>query len=134
MECSPPSSLLRYELEFISDSNHTCCIYSEGNIPDNKIIYSEGDPKLNRRRKLCHVLSSRNRESSNECNLYSDMRLWPDMVESVQLCSSVHSHLDDEENLMYPIAEDHIKPLSIVYEIMSGWRMPMIYGNKNKTS
>ena len=81
-------------------------------------------PKQNRTQKLYHLLSLRNREGSNVRHLNSEfgdededeitLKLVPRVLESVHRCSEGYRPTT-------------VRPLSIMYEILRGWKMPELY-------
>ena len=115
-------------LNTVSDSNHTCYIegIDLGDIPRNADLDSDSGhtARDNRKRKLYHLLSVRNREGSNVRHLNLEfggendedddsIKLVPKVLESIKRSSS--------PNMCYE------KPLSIIYEIMRSWKMPELY-------
>ena len=116
-------------LNTVSESNHTCYIYGVdfGDSPKNThlgsghtaSVYSH-TARYNRRRKLYHLLSVRNREGSNVRHLNLEFRAENDEDDdSIKLVPKVLESI----NRSSPIA----KPLSILYEITRSWKMPELY-------
>ena len=117
-------------LNSISDCNHTCHIPFDGsmNIPigcsNSKSNLTSSSER--RRAKIYHLLSIRNREGSNvkHLNLEFDnegeednsLKLVPKVLEAVYKHSTV---------------QGFIYPLSIIYEIMRGWKMPELYEKRS---
>jgi len=117
-------------LNSISDCNHICHIPLDGgmNIPIG-CSNSKSDltsPIERRRAKIYHLLSIRNREGSNVRHLNSEfdsdgeednsLKLVPKVLEAVYKHSTV---------------QGFIHPLSIIYEIMRGWKMPGLYERRS---
>ena len=107
----------------MSDCNHTCRI--EGIDLDSVLgNRPETTPLDNRRRKLYHLISLRNREGSNVRHLNSEfgdededevtLKLVPRVLERVHCYSNGYR-------------ADTVRPLSITYEILRGWKMPELY-------
>ena len=109
--------------------NHTCNF--EGldlvdNIPVNSYHIGRKD---NRARKIYHLLSLRNREGSNVHHLSlefddkddTSLKLVPKVLESV------HRY---HANLHIP---KYVYPLSIMYEILSSWKMPELFETRRTT-
>ena len=118
-------------LNTLADCNHTCSI--EGISFDD--IITENDCNegrwTNRSKKIYHLLSNRNKEGSNLQHLNAEFA-------------------EDEDSLalkIVPIMLDCIyryysgpgrrlgtrttsRPLSIIYEILRGWKMPELYDTK----
>jgi len=131
-------------LNSVSDSNHLLhltfkchCIHS--NTDDNGVI----NPKMNRSRKIYHLLSVRNKEGSNVHHLNAEfvededddsltLKLVPEVLESIQRYSipevleSVHRY--QSRIVKRPV--NKIPPLSIIYEILRGWKVPELYDTK----
>ena len=105
-------------LNTVAASNHTCFI--EGIDFDH--INEEEEPKVNRGRKIFSLLSSRNREGVNVHHLDAEfdddsLKLVPKVLESVSIYA-IYGKTDD------------VYPLSITYEILRSWKMPILYENK----
>mmetsp|Transcript_15071 Transcript_15071/g.24522 ORF Transcript_15071/g.24522 Transcript_15071/m.24522 type:complete len:466 (+) Transcript_15071:305-1702(+) len=83
----------------------------------------------NRRQKLYYVLSSRNNASSNIVQIGDDLALGhiPTLLDSVQK----YSEVDYNSGNGYYVQKkfDVVPPLSVVYEILRGWNMPVLYEN-----
>ena len=112
--CYDPTSL-----NSVSDSNHTCSVQLPG--IDNILVYNNGcdDKLVNRRLKLYHLLSARNREGSNVYHLNLELDneddslvLVPRVLEYIHSCSQ---------------SSDIVHPLSIMYEILGSWKMPALF-------
>jgi len=126
-------------LNLMSDCNHTCEISdlsSLGGINLGDDIPCNQDysctARENRRCKLYHLLSLRNREESNVRHLNSEfggededevtLKLVPRVLESVHLYSNGTMNGYRPSNT--------VQPLSIMYEILRGWKMPELYGQR----
>jgi len=105
-------------LNSVSDSNHTCSLQLPG--VDNILISNGCDDKLvNRRLKLYHLLSARNREGSNVYHLNLELDKEDDslvLVPKVLECIHRYSH-----------SSELVQPLSIMYEILGSWKMPALF-------
>ena len=110
-------------LNSLSDCNHTCSLQLPG--VDNILIYGNGssDKLVNRRLKLYHLLSVRNREGSNVYHLNLELDneddsfvLVPRVLECIHRC--------------YQSSE--LAPLSIMYEILGSWKMPALFERTTK--
>ena len=132
----PPSNLHLLEdiifdhtsLNSAHDSNHHCQLdlssYKRFNpeiIKFNTCI----DPTMNRRKKIYTILSSRNRSRANAAYFEQD-RIGIKHVPQILSLLKPYSkhHLKDENGIQ---GKDEVKPLSIVYEIMRGYKMPELY-------
>ena len=109
-------------LNAASDSNHTCLVICGS---DWMRQFNHSSNTLShRRQKLYHILSKRNRESSNVEQLGEDLsrELIPTLLESIQEYSNfmVDDNVDGERS-------DSVPPLSIMYEVLRGWNMPSLY-------
>ena len=113
-------------LNSMSDCNHTCRILVinwDEDIPNN--TYSL---KLNRARKIYHLLSVRNREESNVYHLnleFGDddeddaaLKLVPRVLESVYRHAEMYAYIFESP---------YVTPLSIIYEVLRGWKVPELY-------
>ena len=110
-------------LNSMSDCNHTCIVHDEGM---NKVPLGCGNDNRKfpssiskRGAKIYQLLSKRNKEGSNvrHLNLEFDeddsLKLAPKVLECVHC---------------YPKASKFtVHPLSIMYEIVRGWKMPELY-------
>ena len=111
-------------LNSVSDCNHSCFIECIGlfDIPNND---NNRGSKVNRARKIYHLLSKRNREGSNVQHLNSEfededddsLALVPRVLESVYRYSRNRQ------------GRHPVHPLSIMYEILRSWEMPALYEN-----
>ena len=116
-------------LNSVSECNHTCWIELDGigmDLPcwcDNA---GDEKPKTRRKIKIHHVLSLRHREGSNVQHLNSEfedeeedsLKLVPYVLECVQKTGGF-------------VSSDSVKPLSIMYEVLHGWKMPELYEKRS---
>ena len=122
----------RTSLNSMSDCNHVCIIHVDGgiNVPTGSSNGNRYLPSSNARRvsKIYQLLSERNKEGSNvqHLNLEFDdgdeendnsLKLAPHVLECVQMGGFVSS--------------DSVKPLSIMYEVLRGWKMPELYEKRS---
>ena len=116
-------------LNSLADCNHTCKIdvVDFGDIPENEPGIT---PKVNKARKIYHLLSTRNGERINvhHFNLEFDnddgddsLVLVPQILDSVKHYSRVRRM-------------NHVPCLSIMYEILRSWKMPELYENRVGTA
>ena len=125
-------------LNSLSDCNQRCDIFglrpgefggiSFGNIPMNNDGYTL---KQNRIRKIYYLLSVRNRDENNvhQFNLeFGDddendesLKLVPKVLECVQRYGQRESTDYVREST------DYVPALSVVYEVLRGWKMPELY-------
>jgi len=106
-------------LNSVSDSNHTCSLQLPG--IDNFLIYNNGcdDKLVNRRLKLYHLLSARNREGSNVYHLNLELDNEDDSLVLVpKVLECIHR---------YSQSSELVQPLSIMYEILGSWKMPALF-------
>ena len=104
-------------LNSAADSNHTCNIYPVSIFNGGHDYKNWLDPKRVRQKKICHVLSFRNRECSNVKH-FDDVPIefLPDMLTSIQQYSEYH--LGESA----PARDgEHVNSLSVVYEVMRFW-------------
>ncbi len=106
-------------LNSVSDSNHSCYVYldvyhSWNMNEEYESINDLGkEREMNRGRKIYKLLSSRNKSVSNAQHFGDiDVKFLPDIVQAVQKYASFQMEID---------AEDFVRELSIVYEIMRKW-------------
>eukprot|EP00956_Cyclotella_meneghiniana_P008440 scaffold11362_cov37-Cyclotella_meneghiniana.AAC.2 len=109
------------------DSNHLCHLEILSpqfqTHPVSKFNKYE-DPTLNRRKKIYHILSTRNRNRENAAYFeYDDIGIihMPRILALLKPFSE--HHLDDKEGK----EDDEVEPLSIAYEITRDWKMPELY-------
>jgi len=113
-------------LNSVADSNHTCRIVSSFRYLDDANDPKD-DQKVRRSKKIYNLLSVRNEEGSNVRHFNAEfvddedddsltLKLLPHVLEAV------HRHSKRTVNKM--------PPLSIVYEILRGWKMPELYDSK----
>jgi len=121
-------------LNSISDCNHTCITNINGYVPiglidddDGKVISS---PIERRGAKIYRLLSERNEDEDNVQHLNlefnnedekkdNSLKLVPKVLECVQKYHSCTTTSQGYEH-----------PLSIMYEIMRGWKMPELYESR----
>ena len=110
-------------LNSIADCNHTCRI--EG-IDFDSVLGNrpETTPLDNRRRKLYHLISLRNREGSNVRHLNSEFGDEDEDEITLKLVPRVLERVHHYSNGYRPSCWT---PLSITYEILRGWKMPELY-------
>jgi hypothetical protein len=104
-------------LNTVADSNHSCYIAGIG----LDYINANEDYTVNRDLKLYNLLSVRNRTGINVHHLDSEftddsLKLVPKVLERV--------HIYSEDS-----STDNAHPLSIVYELLRSWKMPILYEN-----
>ena len=118
-------------LNSVVDCNHVCNIDGIGlvDIPNNN---NNRGSKVNRARKIYHLLSKRNREGNNvyHLNLEFDdedgsLALVPNVL------ASVHQYYHGS---MFAQPSDQVRPLSIMYEILRSWKMPQLYECRGMTT
>lgn len=115
-------------LNSLSDSNHRCRIQGiDTAMGDNvsSINNCLREPAANRAIKIYHRLSMRNRDGTNVVHLDSELGdiplgLVPAVLARVHACSM---HGNPRDPIFFMCAE----PLSIIYEISRGWKMPELY-------
>ena len=125
-------------LNSVYDCNHKCQIKMEdgspveGGLPSfckntyEKLSFkSISNPKWIRSRKIHYFLSLRHGEGSNVQHLNTEFE--DDGEDSLKLApkvlEAVYNHSNNESHDCRP-------PLSIMYEILRGWKMPELYGNR----
>lgn len=126
--CYDPKSL-----NSVSDCNHTCRLQLSGD--DGNFNYNNqgcGDKLVNRRLKLYHLLSSRNREESNahhlnlelddEDNDSLNLKFAPEVLKCVH-----HYYPKDKDKHLLVDPENSVHPLSIMYETLGSWKMPSLF-------
>lgn len=101
-------------------SNHLCQVICDNERLET-INRSPGSKKWNRRKKLYSILSSRYKESNNVVQLgeHITKKHIPAVLDAVQKYSEV-DYSNQEES-------DVVPPLFLVYEILRGWSMPVLY-------
>ena len=114
-------------LNSVSDCNHSCRIITGiglGDIPNNN---NNMGSKVNRARKIYHLLSRRNREGSNVHHLNQEFDDEDDasLMLVPKLLESVHHYSRNR----YGDPDSWVDPLSIMYEILRSWEMPALYEN-----
>ena len=111
-------------LNTIADSNHSCRILCDSDWIakfNSSTAYGDRRRKFNRREKLCHILSTRNMESSNVLQMGDDLNMghMPILLGSVQNYS--------EDSFGRDNGLEAVPPLSVMYEVLRGWNMPVLY-------
>ena len=124
-------------LNSMSDSNHSCRIAGV----DIPILSFLNNASRNVREwrewKIYNLLSKRNEEGSNVQHLKlefdgvdeennNSLKLTPDVLEVV------HKYYANPNQM--PTYQIRVRPLSIMYEIVRGWKMPELYESKVGTS
>lgn len=109
-------------LNAASDSNHTCLVICGS---DWMRQFNHSSNTLShRRQKLYHILSKRNRESSNVelMDEHLSREHIPTLLKSIQEYSMfmIDDDVDGERS-------DSVQPLSIMYEVLRSWNMPVLY-------
>jgi len=125
-------------LNSVSECNHTCQIKMDGSAFGRGLPHwctnsgahlpciSISNPKWIRSRKIHYILSSRHRERSNVQHLNTEFK--DDAEDSLKLAPKVleavykHSNKRRDRRIVHP--------LTIMYEILRGWKMPELYGNR----
>ena len=124
-------------LNSVSECNHTCNIKMDGSafgrgLPHWCTNSGYTDPKSKRSMKMHYILSLRHREGSNVQHLNTEfdedkdgdatsLKIVPKVLEAIHKYSKYH---------MYSKKYGLVLPLSIMYEILRGWKMPELYGNR----
>ena len=110
-------------LNTLSVCNHTCRLYLGLNLGERLDMENTSDkPRYNRSKKISHLLSIRNKEGSIVQHFNEEfgdedddsLKLVPKVLERI-------SQLDKIEGRC---------SLSIMYEILRGWKMPELYDTK----
>jgi len=116
-------------LNSLSDCNHTCYIY--GINPPSGIPTNNNSVEWEHLRggKIFHLLSSRNAEGSNVYHLNLE---WSDddslvLVPQVLGCIFRHSF----NSAQFGGNPARFKPISIIYEIIRGWKMPELFEKRS---
>jgi len=118
-------------LNSMSDCNHTCIIHVDGGMRnplgcgnDNRMLSSS---ILKRGAKIYQLLSNRNKEGSNVRHLNSEFDGEDEEEDSLKLVPQVLECVH-----RYPRASKlTAHPLSIIYEVLRGWKMPELYEKRN---
>ena len=95
------------------------------NVGENLPLTSILDPKSIRSRKMHYILTSSHREGSNVQHLNTEFK--DDDEDSLKLAPKVLEAVYKHSNKR---RDRRIPPLSIMYEILRGWKMPELYGNR----
>ena len=117
-------------LNSMSDCNHKCSIYIDGGI--NVPIGCGNDSKklsssiLKRGAKIYQLLSQRNKEGINVKHLKSEFDGEDEEDDSLKLVPKVLECVHKYHDCALT-SEGFICPLSIIYEIIRGWKMPELY-------
>ena len=127
-------------LNSVYDCNHTCQIHLDGidrDLPRWCNNSGVSNPKSKRRMKMHYILSLRHKERSNVQHLnleFEDdddegglaLKIVPKVLETVYKHSNTRRGPSSVAHKL-----DH--PLSIMYEILRGWKMPELYGNSGES-
>jgi hypothetical protein len=114
-------------LNSVADCNHTCFIFGGASFGNN-IPINRYTPKQNRIRKIYHLLSVRNRDENNVHHFNLEFGDDDENDESLKLVPKVLECVH-----RYAVSQscgeciDYLPPLSVVYEILRGWKMPELY-------
>mmetsp|Transcript_17562 Transcript_17562/g.34848 ORF Transcript_17562/g.34848 Transcript_17562/m.34848 type:complete len:547 (-) Transcript_17562:92-1732(-) len=112
-------------LNSAADSNHRCIIHLgdydiENDVNGNYI----GDATENRKRKIYKILSRQCRDGSNLMHL-DEENIVPEIMPNVLgMIASLESLREYQE---VQLDGELVEPIALVYEIMRGWKMPMLY-------
>ena len=112
-------------------TNHYCKIETTDS-SDSYMFNRYNDPKLNMRKKIYYVLSKRHQSRENASCFDSegiDIKHLPNILAILKPYSDHHLEADIFTRKQESI---EVVPLSIVYEIMRGWRMPELYNFVDK--
>ena len=110
----------------MADCNHTCQIRGIAiNDIDGFFINENDSVWINRSKKIYHLLSKRNKEGSNVRHFNVEFADEDDDLLSLKLVPKVIEMVKEYSS----VAED---PLSIIYEILRGWKMPELYDTKQR--
>ena len=91
-------------------------------------------PKVNRARKIYHLLSERNREWSNVHHLNLELDDEDDSLALVpNVLAGVHQYYHGTR-FSQRYDSDQVRPLSIMYEILRSWKMPQLYECRGMTT
>ena len=125
-------------LNSVYNCNHSCQIKMEDGPPvgeglpsfckngDEKLPYTSIflNPKSIRSRKMHYILTSRHKEGSNVQHLNKEFMDEEDSLKlAPKVLEAVYKHSNKKRDRRIP-------PLSIMYEILRGWKMPELYGNR----
>ena len=122
-------------LNTVYDCNHTCQIVLDGfvrkDLPNWCRNAGGWNPKTIRCMKMHYILSLRHRERSNVQHLNTEFKDDDDEDDSLKLVpnvlEAVYKNSHNRSSRCDPIL---IRPLTIMYEILRGWKMPELYGNR----
>jgi len=131
-------------LNSMSDCNHACVIYIDGhmkNVPRWGSNEGAGKPQIKRSTKIYQLLFERNKEGSNVQHLNAEfeddeedsLKLVPKVLERVHLNydSMIQNAEDDDSNSEEEINPSPSYPLSIMFEVLRGWKMPELYEKRS---
>jgi len=123
-------------LNSISDSNHSCHIFGVVDVPMLSFLNNASRiPSEWREWKIYNLLSERNGEGRNVQHLNSE---FDDEDDSLKLVPNVLGvvNVDNKYNSLIrePTYQIRVRPLSIMYEIVRGWKMPELYESRVGTS
>lgn len=121
-------------LNAIYNCNHSCQIHYHRDLPHYCTNSSNTNSKTNRKDKIHHILSLRHREGSNVQHLNTEfdgdedgdatsLKIVPKVLEAIHKYSKYH---------IFSKKYDLERPLSIMYEILRGWKMPELYGTRSR--
>eukprot|EP00956_Cyclotella_meneghiniana_P020721 scaffold36945_cov42-Cyclotella_meneghiniana.AAC.2 len=109
------------------DSNHYChleILSPQHNTSAISKFNMYGNPVLNRRKKIYHILSTRNRNRENAAYFESDDIGIKHMPRILALLEPFSEHYLDGDRRK---DDDEVEPLSIAYELLRDWKMPELY-------
>jgi len=119
-------------LNSISDCNHTCRIHVDGGIKNVPLGCGNDNRKFSssiskRGAKIYQLLSKRNKEGSNVRHFESEFEIGDEEEDSLKLVPKVLECIHS-----YPRASKlTVHPLSILFEVIRGWKMPELYANRS---
>jgi len=123
-------------LNTVYDCNHTCQIVLDGIVRKDLPAWCRNagytDPKTIRCMKMHYILSLRHIEGSNVQHLnteFDEDKDGDDTSLSLKIVPKVLEAVSKHSNHRYDDAL-RVNPLSIMYEILRGWKMPELYGNR----
>jgi len=124
-------------LNSMSDCNHTCQLELDGHMRND----GAEKPQIKRSTKIYQLLFERNKEGSNVQHLNAEfedeeedsLKLVPKVLERVHLNydSMIQNAEDDDSDSEEEINSSPSYPLSIIYEVLRGWKMPELYEKRS---
>ena len=111
-------------LNTVANSNHSCSIEGLGFEGYNDVDFHVDNPYARRGKKIYSLLTSRHREGINVRHLNSEFD-----DESLKLVPKVLESVHHYDTYTIPGARNRVHPLSLIYEILRGWKMPTLYEN-----